>query len=161
MWSGSNCDILVGKKKQKRKVHHLCIVFTMLTLFKYDYIQFLLSCHLLAGWSILEKWGWFLMAANSKVEQPVHFISRRFWMKLSEAVWPAVWLWVITMSPVLPTLKKLLSDRLGAASCHQINTPSTSGGLKVTIFSLFMITKCQWLWDISSCELKSVSHFLS
>lgn len=160
MWSGGNHDILVGKKTP-RNTHHLCIIFTTLTLFKYDYIQFLLSCHLLAEWTILERWGWFLMPANSKVEQPVHFISRRFWMELSETVWPAVWLWVITMSPVLPTLKKLLSDRLGAASCHQNITPSTSGGLKVTVCSLFMIPKCQRLWDISSCKLKSVSHFLS
>lgn len=113
---------------------------------------------LAAGWTDLERWVWFLMAANSKVEQPVPV---RFWMKLSETVWPAVWLWVITMSPVLPTLKKLLSDRLGAASCHRIITTSTSGGLKVTICYLFMIPECQWLWDISSCKLKSVSYFLS
>lgn len=167
-WLSLMCEVMViansgwGKKNNPKRAPSLFYFyhanFIQIWL---PYIQFLLSCHLLAGWTILEKWGWFLMVTNSKVEQPVPFISRRFWMKLSETVWPAVWHWVITMSPVLLTLKKLLSDRLGAASCHQIITHSTSGGVKVTICSLFMIPKCQWLWDISSCKLKSVSHFLN
>lgn len=55
---------------------------------------------------------------------------------------------------------EIATGRLGAASCCQIITSSTSDAVK-KVNALFVIPKCRWLWVISSCKLKSLSHFLS
>lgn len=100
------------------------------------------------------------MAANGKVEQPALHIQVVLNGTFRDCLTCSLTLGDNNVSCTADT-EEIAFRQTGAASCHQIITPSTSGGLKVTVCSLFMIPKCQRLWDISSCKLKSVSHFLS